>query len=166
MLTMVAAATIVRFPPVQIPTHNDVIKWKHFLRYWPFVRRIHWSPVNSPHKGQWRRTLMFSLICARISGWVNSGEAGETLSHPLWRHCNALPPPSPAHHHQASWLEWFIWGLSGSIFTSVELENSRNNMPFSMWVLTFWLIAVINMVLWSNVIWITDACRWNLDIVS
>ena len=32
--------------------HNDIIKWKHFPRYWPFVRGIHRSPVNSPHKGQ------------------------------------------------------------------------------------------------------------------
>ena len=58
-------------------THDDVIKWKHFPRYWPFVRGIHRSPVNSPHKGQWRGALMFSLICARINGWVNNGEAGE-----------------------------------------------------------------------------------------
>ena len=42
--------------------HDDVIKWKHFLRYWPFVRGIHRSPVNSPHKGQWRGALMFPLI--------------------------------------------------------------------------------------------------------
>ena len=42
--------------------HDDVIKCKDFLRYWPFLRGIHRSPVNSPHKGQWRRTLMFSLI--------------------------------------------------------------------------------------------------------
>ena len=57
--------------------HDDVIKWKHFPRYWPFVRRIHRSPVNSPHKGQWRGALMFSLICTRINGWVNNGEAGD-----------------------------------------------------------------------------------------
>ena len=31
--------------------HDDVIKWKHFPRYWPFVRGIHRSPVNSPYKG-------------------------------------------------------------------------------------------------------------------
>ena len=43
--------------------HDDVIKWKHYPRYWPFVRGIHRSPVNSPHKGQWRGALMFSLIC-------------------------------------------------------------------------------------------------------
>ena len=32
--------------------HDDVIKWKHFPRYWPFVRGINRPPVNSPHKGQ------------------------------------------------------------------------------------------------------------------
>ena len=56
--------------------HDDVIKWKLFLRYWPFVRGIHRSSVNSPHKGQWRGALMFSLICVCMKGWVNNGEAG------------------------------------------------------------------------------------------
>ena len=58
-------------------SHDDVIKWKHFPRYWPFVRGIHRSPVNSPHKSQWRGALMFTLICARINGWVNNREAGD-----------------------------------------------------------------------------------------
>ena len=57
--------------------HDDVIKWKHFPRYWPFVRGIHRSPVNSPHKGQWSGALMFSLICAWVNGWVNNREAGD-----------------------------------------------------------------------------------------
>ena len=57
--------------------HDDVIKWKYFPRYWPFVRGIHRPPVNSPHKGQWRGALMFTLICARINGWVNNCEAGD-----------------------------------------------------------------------------------------
>ena len=57
--------------------HDDVIKWKHFPRYWPFVRGIHRSPVNAPHKGQWRGALIFSLICTWINGWVNSREAGD-----------------------------------------------------------------------------------------
>ena len=48
--------------------HNDVIKWKHFLCYWLFVRGIHRSPVNSPHKSQWREALIFSLNCAWING--------------------------------------------------------------------------------------------------
>ena len=57
--------------------HDDVIKWKHFMRYWPFVRGIHRSPVNSPQKGQWRGALMFSLICVWINDWVNNREAGD-----------------------------------------------------------------------------------------
>ena len=57
--------------------HDDVIKWKHFPRYWPFVREIQRSPVNSPHKGQWRGALMFSLICVWINGWVNNRDAGD-----------------------------------------------------------------------------------------
>ena len=58
-------------------THDDVIKWKHFPRNWPFVRGIHRSPVNSPRKGQWRRALMFSLIGIWINDWVNNREAGD-----------------------------------------------------------------------------------------
>ena len=57
--------------------HDDVIKWKHSPRHWPFVRRIHRSPVNSPHKGQWRGALMFPLICVWINDWVNNSEAGD-----------------------------------------------------------------------------------------
>ena len=63
--------------------HDDVIKWKYFPRYWPFVRGIHQSPVNSPHKGQWHGALMFSMICAWISGWVNTRKAAN-----LRRHCS------------------------------------------------------------------------------
>ena len=41
--------------------------WRHqmetFTRYWPFVRVIHRSPVDSTHKGQWHGALMF-FICA------------------------------------------------------------------------------------------------------
>ena len=33
-------------------SHDDVIKWKHFSRYWPFLRGMHRSPVNFLHKGQ------------------------------------------------------------------------------------------------------------------
>ena len=55
--------------------------WRHpmetFPRYWPFVRGIHRSPVNSPHKGQWRGALMFSLICAWANGRANNRDAGD-----------------------------------------------------------------------------------------
>ena len=56
--------------------HDDVIKWKHFPRNWPFVRGNSPVPVNSPLKGQWRGTLMFSLICVWINGWANNRKVG------------------------------------------------------------------------------------------
>ena len=61
--------------------HDDVIKWKHFPRYWSFLRGTHRSPVNSPHKGQWRVAFMFSLICAWINAWVNNRESGVLRRH-------------------------------------------------------------------------------------
>ena len=36
---------------------------------------------NSPHKGQWRGALMFSLICAWINDRVNNCEAGDLRCH-------------------------------------------------------------------------------------
>ena len=73
---------ILRIDTLSIPyEHDDIIKWKHFPRYWPFVRGIHRSPVNSPHKGQQREALMFSLICVWINVWVNIREAGDLRRH-------------------------------------------------------------------------------------
>ena len=46
-----------------------------------FVRELHRSPVNSPHKGQWRGALMFSLICAWTNSWGNNGDAGDFRHH-------------------------------------------------------------------------------------
>ena len=69
--------------------HDDVIKWKLFPRYWPFVWGIHRSPVNSPHKGPVMRTLMFL--------WCGSAYAvKQTVAWPviwyymtsMWRHRN------------------------------------------------------------------------------
>ena len=61
-----------------VPNHDDVIKWKHFPRYWPFVREIHRSPVSSPHKGQWRWALIFLFI---LSGCANNREADDLRRH-------------------------------------------------------------------------------------
>ena len=54
-----------------------------FLGFWrPFwmslVRKSVTESSNSPHKGQWRGALMFSLICAWTNGWVNNRDAGDS----------------------------------------------------------------------------------------
>ena len=101
--------------------HNDVIKWKHFPRYWSFVRGIHRSPVNSPHKGQWRGTLMFSLICRPINCWVNNREAGDLRHHRA--HYDVIVMSSvikewrPSSQNWSTFIiakkcVWFQWRLS------------------------------------------------------
>ena len=70
-----------KIPILKSTLHDDVIEWENFPRYWPFVWGIHRSPVNSPHKGQWRGALMFSSIRASINGWINNREAGDSIHH-------------------------------------------------------------------------------------
>ena len=91
-----------------VPAHDDVIKWKHFSCYRPSVRGIHWSPVNSPHKGHWRGALMFSLICAWINKWVNNRAAGDLRRHRV--------------HYDVTVMEC----------------HSRNNVKSSGTALTYW----------------------------
>ena len=62
-----------------VQNHGDVIKWKHFPRYWPFVRGIHRSPWDPRKKDQWRGTLMFSLIWT--NGCANNRDAGDLRRH-------------------------------------------------------------------------------------
>ena len=47
-----------------------------------------WAPVNSPHKGQWRGAFIFSLRLNKPLSKQSWGWRFETLSPPLWRHCN------------------------------------------------------------------------------
>ena len=72
--------------------HDDVIRWKHFPRNWPFVRGIHRGPVNSPHK--WPVTQSFDVFFdLRLNKRLSKQSWGwwfETLSRPLWRHRNVF----------------------------------------------------------------------------
>ena len=63
-------------------SHNDVIKWKHFQRYWPFVRGIHrhrWIPRTKASDAE---LWCFLWSAPWINGWVNIREAAD-----LSRHC-------------------------------------------------------------------------------
>ena len=122
--------------------HDDVIKWKHFPCYWPFVWGIHRSPGNSPHKGQWRGALMFSLICVWIKrlskqswGWWL-----ETLSCPLWRHyndgpCNIQNTQSRLlgrfHHNQGTVLLWRCC-LTSIWISIIRIRWSPNHLIFTI----------------------------------
>ena len=56
--------------------HDDVIKWKHFPRYWLFVRGFT-GPGESPSQRPVTRNFKFSLICAWRNVWENNREAGD-----------------------------------------------------------------------------------------
>ena len=59
---------------------HDVAWWRYQMETFSvllaFVRGIHRSAVNSPHKGQWRGASMFSLNRVWTNGWVKNREAG------------------------------------------------------------------------------------------
>ena len=71
--------------------HDDVIKWKHFPRYCQFLRGIHRFPVNSPYKRPVTRSFdVFFYL--RLNTRLRKQSWGcwfETLSRPIWGHCNA-----------------------------------------------------------------------------
>ena len=92
--------------------HDDVIKGKHFPRYWPFVRGIHRWPVNSPFKGQWCGCLMFSMMCAWTNGWSNR-DAGDLRCHRahyvviLMESCDAMAGKR-FPHGDLLWTHWLV----------------------------------------------------------
>ena len=136
---------------VEFINHDDVIKWKLFPRYWPFVRGIHRSPVNSPHKGQWRGALMFSLICAWIKGWVNNREAVDLRRHRAYydaivmsywynhcktKHNKTAHTPRPRVRDILCFVHklgvFWIWYISiYSVLTNFEIARNAENA--SIW---------------------------------
>ena len=60
---------------------NDMSWWRHEMETFSALLALCAGnspvPVNSPHKGQWRGSLMFSSIYAWINDWVNNREAGD-----------------------------------------------------------------------------------------
>ena len=55
--------------------HYYSIKWKHFPRYWPFVRGIHGSSVDSRHKGPVTRIFDDLFNVSLKKGVKNNGMA-------------------------------------------------------------------------------------------
>ena len=70
---------------ISLQTQSSIRKYPHDSAWLALCAGNSPVPVNSPHKGQWRGALMFSLICLWTWGWWF-----EMLPRPLWRHCNDL----------------------------------------------------------------------------
>ena len=63
--------------------HDEVIKWKHFPRYWPFLRGI---PPQRPVARSF--DVFFDLRLNKRLSKQSWGWWFETPSRSLWRHCN------------------------------------------------------------------------------
>ena len=55
--------------------------WRHQMETYSALLAINAGNSPATHKGRWRGSLMLSLICAQINGWVNNCEAGGSRRH-------------------------------------------------------------------------------------
>ena len=103
--------------------HDDVIKWKHFPRYWPFVRGIHRSPGNSHHKGPVTRSfdVFFDLRLNKRLSKHTCGWWFETPSRSLRRHCDAVSVIT-SHVYVRGGPNLKVWELSYD-WTSIVLRS-------------------------------------------
>ena len=61
--------------------HDDVIKWKHFPRYWPFVLEFtgpRWIPLTKASDAE---LWCFLWSAPWINSWVNNREVGDLRRH-------------------------------------------------------------------------------------
>ena len=82
--------------------HDDIIKWKHFMHYWPSVRQQ--RPVT------WRFGVFFDLclnkcLSKQSWGWWSEMSSPIIFSPSLWRHCNR------------------IWIFTNNTFVSLSLQK-------------------------------------------
>ena len=76
------------------------------------------SPVNSPHKGQWRGALMFSLICVWINGWVNNRETGDLRRYRAHYDVTVMHKTRDVIYHACPRLGW--WCLQNFLHIQAE----------------------------------------------
>ena len=108
---------------------------------------IHRSTMNSTHKGQWRRALLFSLISAlnkRLSKqwwswWF------ETLSRPLWRHCNGERFGNEVQGHQRIETRQRRWWFDTRTQWVSYCEYSFSSFHWAITVrIIYGIICIIN----------------------
>ena len=90
-------------------SHQNASWWHHQMETFSvllvIVWGIHQSPVNFLHKDQWCGALMFSLVWARINGWVNNCAGGD-----LRRHCAHYDVIVTHNWHHIAWTWWHAMG--------------------------------------------------------
>ena len=119
------------------------------------------SPVNFPHKGQWRGALMFPLICAWINGWVNNREAGDLRRHRghydvtvMWIFISALdsyhikPQFSVDVASVPKWPTGF-WRQYSTLCRRSFCNNRKRYISLSNLLETFAVAVVVSLLFWQ-----------------
>ena len=108
-----------------ISDHDCVITWKHFLYYWPFVRGIQWSLLDSPHKGPSNAELRCFLCCwpeqalkqtveylvkwdVMMLMWHHSNDIGQEC---VWNSCKIVWSPIVLWRNFVEKLAYFSLGF-------------------------------------------------------
>ena len=100
------------------PFETDfTIWWRHKME--AFFALL--SPVTGefPHKGQWRRALMFSLVSAWINSWVNNRDAGDLRRHGAHYRVAVVPWHGSIWHYHVSPFSMYDWARSQTSWQDV-----------------------------------------------
>ena len=97
--------------------YDDVIKWKHFPRYWPFWAGN--SPITGEFPSQRPVTRRFDVFLdLRLNKRLSKQSWGwwfETPPCPLWRHCNEFDTNRKSlinHHCELHHNDKKVWVIS------------------------------------------------------
>ena len=118
--------------------HDDIIKWKHFPCNWPFVQG------HSPHKSQWRRTLMFSLMF--------SLHLNKRLSKHRWFEMSSW---CKLMYMKRTWnVCWFHWSFSGGLREQAKMLCSEE-LRYFLLVLT---VQIKFATIYPHMIFVSQLC--------
>ena len=127
-------------------SHDDVIKWKHFPRNWPFVRGIHRSRWIPHTKASDVELWCLFFICVWINGLVNNREAGDLSRHRGLYDVNVMIYRCPI------WfvLQWFDLNKDRLASTS---NGRQSDMPYCCAVNTAIDALVKRFIFYSHYSW-------------
>ena len=121
-------ANIRESPVGPVLTHDDVIKWKHFPRYWTFVRGIHrsrWMPrTKASDAGLW---CFLWCFLHWINDWVNNRQAGDLYRYPTHFDVIVMVPMLRADsgpdlaYYQSKWLMAESFLICGTLFLQARV---------------------------------------------
>ena len=116
------------------PLYSALNVWTHFFPWWrhqiemetfsTLLALCRRSPVNSPHKGQWRGALICSLICAWRNGLVNNQYAGDLRRHYVVTvmHTAEGTPLPKLNNRYACFLYYCYWLMPSYVKTILKMR--------------------------------------------